>query len=49
LALIKNVEVGWLVVEVLIQHGYLDRDRADDDRAIGRAISRFLAKAAGVE
>ena len=43
----KDVEVGWQVIETLIEHGYLDRAKADDDRTVGKAISKWLAFSSG--
>lgn len=45
--LIKDVEVGWQVIETLIEHGYLDRAKADDDRTVGKAISKWLVFSSG--
>jgi len=34
-------------IETLIEHGYLDRAKADDDRTVGKAISKWLVFSSG--
>jgi hypothetical protein len=43
LGLAKGVEHGWMCVEMLVAHGYLDPEDTENERAVGAAITRLLS------